>query len=188
MENRNYFRIAILLGSFIIYSNQGYSQETINVSDSLLCLEMKGKISFQKVGKQKRGKHKVELFLDNTIIDSMIVSDNKKFCFMLERNKYYGIRISKPGYVSRIIGVCTDITNPKYNDIFHHFLFETELIPEENALKLNQDALDFPIAIILFNNKTGWFYYSKKYTSSIKEKINQSQKYMEDAEQISLSK
>jgi hypothetical protein len=49
--------------------------------------------------------------------------------------------------------------------------FETELIGEHKAKKLNADALDFPITIIYYDDQANWFYFNEEYTSNIKKCI-----------------
>ncbi|MGZ4099634.1 MAG: hypothetical protein ACXVNM_12185, partial [Bacteroidia bacterium] len=103
------------------------------------------------------------------IVDSMKVKDNKDFKFALKKNTIYGIRISKPGYYSRIISINT--STPGYANAFFRFEFDTDMIRIDDAAKINKDALDFPIAVISFNEDLRAFYYNEEYTTYIKRRI-----------------
>jgi hypothetical protein len=97
------------------------------------------------------------------------LKDNKEFSFKLEKNVYYGIRITKKGFIPKLVSVCTDMTGGSKNS--QHFHFKTNLINESELKRLNKDALDFPIAVISFNKRKESFSYNKKYTSGIKRKM-----------------
>ena len=60
---------------------------------------------------------------------------------------------------------------PEEHDELYKLDFETELIAEHKAKKLNADALDFPITIIYYDDKANWFYFNEEYTSNIKRCI-----------------
>jgi hypothetical protein len=113
---------------------------------------------------------RVELLCDNRVIDSFIMKDQQRmFAFNLKKNNSYTIRISKDGYVSKL--VCIDTRVPVFNENLYRFSFETKLIDNETSEKLNKEVLDMPIAMIYFDVKKGCFYYSKAYTSNIKRSL-----------------
>jgi hypothetical protein len=88
----------------------------------------------------------------------------------------YGIRINKKGYVPRIISINTEL--PEFAQGFFRFQFDTELIEETQSKKLDQDALDFPIAIISFHDDLRTFYYSEEYTTNIKRQLYLGDKFL----------
>lgn len=130
-------------------------------------LEIEGKIVNAGLG---NGCSKIELLCDNRVIDSFILKDNnKKFVFNLRKNMNYTIRISKNGFVTRL--VCVDTKLAWFNENVYRFAFETKLIDKHASVNLNKDILDLPIAIIYFDEKKNCFYYNKSYTSSIKKEL-----------------
>ena len=150
--------------------------------DTLQCLEIKGKISNAA---EDNSICKVELLSSAGVIDSVILEKGiKKFRFHLAKNSYYAIRISKKGFVTKLIAVETEFPD----DIIDvcTFSFNTALISQTESLALDRDALDFPIAIIHFNTHTESFVYAKEYTDSIKKEIYGSRegKMLASAEQI----
>jgi hypothetical protein len=137
---------------------------------SQYCLEVSGNVS-TKHQKKKSDRYKVELIQNNKVVESETVRNGQSFRFKLKKDCDYGILITKEGYVPRLINVWTELPQEMTSHPLFRFEFDTDMIPESEKPSLNADALDFPIAIIHFNEETGWFYYNEEYTSHIKRKI-----------------
>ncbi|MBL7933115.1 MAG: hypothetical protein JNL60_14510, partial [Bacteroidia bacterium] len=106
----------------------------------------------------------------NTVTDSLILKDGKtKFGFVLKKNSYYSIRISKKGFISKLVAVNTEILIE--TDGIHRFNFQTKLMNEALISRLNDDVVDFPVAIIHFDYDNNCFDYNKEYTSYIKREL-----------------
>ena len=155
----------ILLFSLLFLAIKGYSQT--NIHDSLICLEIKGKIT--NLGSKSDDAYKVELIYYNTVAIAEQLNVNKSFKYELKKDAIYSIRISKPGYITKLISIYTRI--PEKHDELYRLDFETELIEERKSKKLNSEALDFPITIIYYDEKANWFYFNEEYTSNIKRCI-----------------
>ena len=164
------------LSSFTAYSNKlSY--------DSTSCLELVGKIINANEGID--GSCKIELICNNEVIDTLLLKEGKKkFKFVLSKNKYYAIRVSKKGYISRLLSVDTKL----FNEIegIYKFEFDMELIDERFASRLNSDALDFPVAIIYFDNEEDCFNYSREYTSALKRELYSGNKSHKNSDHTSL--
>ena len=132
-----------------------------------VCVEVNGKVAGLK---SKSGTtYKVELLCNDKILDAKIIQNNKTFNFCVPKNEYCAIRISKPGYATRLISVYSHVFQ---NDSgFYRFDFETELIEEAKAARLDKELLDFPIAIISYDKQVNGFYYNEEYTSNIKREL-----------------
>lgn len=136
--------------------------------DSLSCLEINGKISNATEGDD--GTCLVELLSSNTVVSFATLKDGKKtFRFTLKKNTVYTIKISKRGYLSRLVGIDTKLTEA--SEDLYSFSFETKLIKTEDSQKLNKEFLDFPIALVYFDPKKECFIYDKEYTTRIKKEI-----------------
>jgi hypothetical protein len=153
-----------LLSSILVSNNLSCQN---NNSDSLICLEIKGKVS--NVGSKSGDSYKTELIYYNQVISKDDVSVNKSFKYNLKKDAIYTIRISKSGYITKLISIYTKL--PEKHDELYRLDFETELLEERRAKNLNSDALDFPITIIYFNDDANWFYFNEEYTSNIKRCI-----------------
>jgi len=136
-------------------------------SDSLLCLEIEGRIFMN--GENTDNIYKVELIENNQVIASAMKKDKKAFSFVLKKNTYYAIRIIKEGYAPKLISINTQLPNEKLEDDFFSFSFKTELLTKEEFSLLDEDTQDFPIAIVSFNKHKKAFDYSEKYTGNIKK-------------------
>lgn len=137
--------------------------------DTSCCLEIFGRISFKN--QHLKGSYTAELIYFNEVLDSVSVRCNRSFKFSLKRNSSYMIKISKPGFTSRLICVNTNVDDSDYLTGIYTFFFETELIAVKEAMLLDNEALELPAAIVSFNKKTGRFDHNRDYTSFVKQKI-----------------
>lgn len=157
--------LALNLNLKAINGNNKFSNLT---DDTATCLSLKGKISNAMEGDTKNCK--VELLTADGVVEEMFIDkSNKFFRFKLARDTHYAVRVSKKGYVTKLISINTSFPSDVVDVC--EFSFNTELISEEESESLNKDALDFPIAIIHFDNKTEQFTYNKEYTINIKREI-----------------
>src|SRR6185436_14141516 len=90
------------------------------------------------------GECKVELLDSKGVVDTAILKEGKrKFKFVLHRNSFYAIRISKMGFITKLISINTEMMVPDEDGLIHKFTFETKLASEDELADLNTDALDF---------------------------------------------
>jgi hypothetical protein len=153
MKNKFLTLIALFALSMISKTSLGAINK--NNYDTTLCLEISGRLMNVKAVEDKQ--YMVELVYNGVVLDSLKLKDSREFSFNLKKNTVYGIRITKKGYVSRIISIDTSV--PDFAKAFFRFQFDTELIEQGNSKNLDQDALDFPIALISFNEQMRCFYY-----------------------------
>lgn len=167
---KNTIQIAVLIFCFNAFSFTSRGGNSGRYpGDSLDFLEVNGKIANIIDGLD--GTCRVELFQANKIVDSLILKKGKrKFTFYLVKNAYYTIRISKPGYTDRLVCVNTAVPK-KYAEEIHTFNFTTELLSKDESLRLDADALDFPIAIIYFDKEEECFNPALEYTRSLKKEL-----------------
>ena len=165
MKNKIIKLILIFLISLLFSISKSYGQ--LIIADSLECLEIAGKIS--NIGSKQGDIYRVELIYFNTVVHDDFISTAKCFKYNLKKDAIYSIRISKKGYITKLISIYTKL--PEKNDEFFKLDFETELIEEHKSKKLNADALDFPITIIYYDEIANWFYFNEEYTSNIKRCI-----------------
>jgi hypothetical protein len=169
MNGSAFLKATITLILLLLYMLTSAGNGNKNGS-SQYCLEVSGNVT-TKHHKNKSDRYKVELIQNNKVVQSETVHDGRSFKFKLRQDGDYGILITKEGYVPRLINVWTDLPKEITSHPLFRFEFDTDMIPESEKSSLNTDALDFPIAIIYFNEETGWFYYNEEYTSHIKRKI-----------------
>lgn len=156
------FALLILMGIFSVTANA-----SIKTPDTASCLELSGKIL--KLKKNSSNTYTINLVCDNAVIETKVIKGNKEFKFNLKKNGWYMVKISKEGYVCRTISVDTKLASE--NDGYYKFAFDTELIEEAEALRLNKPALDMPIAHISFDAKKRWFTHNVAYTNEVKKNI-----------------
>ncbi len=108
---------------------------------------------------------KLELFYENSMIDSSNARVNKPFEFKLKKNVWYTIRVTKEGYVPLLISFNTEV-NKGDTVIDNLFAFETELIDLNQAKYMDKDLLDFPVGLVSLNKTTGNFEARDLYTQN----------------------
>jgi len=136
--------------------------------DSLSCLQIEGRINNAD---DSGGECVVEIIGLNDRIDTIRLKEGKtKFKYVLNKDSYYAIRISKAGYLSKLLCVNTEILTE--TDGIFVFEFETTLIREAAVKTLNKDILDFPVAIIHFDYEKDSFSYNKEYSAYIKKELH----------------
>lgn len=127
----------------------------------------------------------VRLYKQSTVVKKNIITtidqEYKNFDFTLEVNQYYTVEVSKPGYVTRRIGFYTDLPSNVILKPLFYFEFDLVLFKEK---KMDDYYLDFPIALIYFNKKSGTFETADKYTKYIKSKIKEAEKEAEKMARI----
>ena len=120
----------------------------------------------------------VTIFQGNEVIEWSEITSNPKhdhhFSYNLFGNSYYTIQVSKPGYVTRSIGINTKVPedfvinddNPKTK-----FAFEVEVFKMKPGA--DDEFLDFPIALVKLNETKRVFEFDTEYTKKLKLKIGQ---------------
>lgn len=118
----------------------------------------------------------VSLFKHNKKIEQIEITNRKNqynnFMFVLEANQYYTVEVSKPGYVKRSVVFYTELSSDMNIKSLFKFEFEIVLFKEK---KMDDDYLDFPIALVRYNKKNKNFEHNISYTKFIKTKIQESE-------------
>lgn len=160
--------ITFLLGFFFLISCYKAIGAEFRFTNENNCLEIDGKIS--NATEKGEGYCTIELISENAIVSSVVLTGGKKkFKLLLKKNANYSIRISRKGYISKLISVDTKIDSPE--EELYRFSFETSLLKESSATDMNKELLDFPVTLIYFDRKKDCFIYDKEYTTKIKKEV-----------------
>jgi hypothetical protein len=166
MKNYSLKFSSLILALFLTFNtNAGINKLKF---DSLSCLQVEGKILNAELGTAEECL--VELISNNEILEGIVLKEGKnKFKFVLSKNTFYSIRVSKVGFVPKLISVNTEMLVE--SEGIHVFSFETSLISEVVGTKLNQDVIDFPVTIIQFDYEMDCFVHNAAYTAYIKKEL-----------------
>lgn len=162
---------ALILNSF----NPGFAGNgrKADTSDSQVCLEVLG-IAMDANNKPIDGVE-VKLYKENDeqewIQVTSVMYHEHSFIFKLEANEYYTIEVSKPGFVTRSVGISTVIPNGISLEQMFRYEFEVELFKEKK--NMNDYYLDFPVALISYDAERDVFDNNNGYTRHIKTMIMQ---------------
>ena len=159
-----------LICYFLFLTSLKSNSQNKTKPDSLYCLQIEGKILNVDAGED--ASCIVELISLYNGIDTITLKEGKKkFKFMLEKDTYYALRISKKGYITKLVSINTEIVTT--TDGIFRFLFETNLIKVAALKRFNRDIVDFPVAIIYFDYHLDTFSYNKEYSENIKKQLYQ---------------
>lgn len=168
MKNQLLITVILITLSFVSFDSRAAKSKRLKY-DSLSCLQIEGFIA--NAGDGTDDECTVELIGPGDAVDTILLKGGKrKFRFVLNKNSYYAIRVSKKGYLSKLVSVNTDLLS--MSDDIHVFEFETSLIKEEAIHTLNKDILDFPVAIIHYDYEINSFSYNKEYSAFIKKELH----------------
>lgn len=129
-------------------------------------LDFSGKVFTET---KKDNKVTIKLYEGNKVISEYQTKRNGKFVMSLERNKNYTVEFAQVNYITKRISIDTEV-NPREAASAKEFKFDVSLIKEQE--NVNYSNLDFPIALIEFQNSMGQFNYNKTYTEKMLEEQN----------------
>ncbi len=145
--------LVIVLGSF-------YSQVNSQSIDSPFMM------TAQVKSNRKSVKHAdVKVYDNNAIVEVLRTNEEGKFSVSLQENKQYTIEISKDEFYTKRISVSTK-TNSQITDV-EAFALKIEIKKQKENQQLENSALDFPFALINYNEK-GYFQYHGGYSEDMK--------------------
>lgn len=155
-----------------IFSLKSLAQKDLaGVSDSA-CLKIQG-LAMSK-GQPIDGVN-AKLYRENEEMEMVEVTSvshhSHDFFFTLDKNSYYTIEVSKPGYITRMISISTKLPASVKIEPMFEYLIELEMHLEKQGV--DDYYLDFPIALIDYDPVKDVFVSHGKYTAYIKSKIKE---------------
>jgi len=164
------FRLILFLFGFCGGYSINFAQDTLKEN----YLELSCRVTEAKASKDFKLENvvwaKIEIYQANVLIGNYLTNKKGKVSFKVPLQNKYTIRVSKPGYVPKIIEVDTRlnevilIKKGKYKP-YYYFPFEVDIFEEISGL--NVDVLKKPIAKISYNYSSYSFAYDVSYTSRI---------------------
>ncbi|MDP4764314.1 MAG: hypothetical protein NWR97_11670 [Salibacteraceae bacterium] len=114
----------------------------------------------------------VELYEQNKMVDAFETKKNGKFKFFLYNNHIYTIQLTKEGYNTKKVTVNTWIPNDFEDEISYEFDLELD---ELNTILQDEKEtlLEYPTAIISFDETRGEFIFNKEYTKGLMEDLKE---------------
>lgn len=162
-------KIIVFIYSILFAICTNAFSSTIHIKDSLECLKISGEL-FYNNKPYKNGE--VTLFLHNDSVAYMHTNKKGEFEFTLQRNQHYTIRIRGKEIFDKLVSINT-IIYEEYpdHDVLWKFTFEIHLNKKIKEYH-NEDALDFPFALISYNPHHDSFIYDRNYTSIIRKEVD----------------
>jgi len=140
-------------------SSGSFAKDTLN-APAVFKLNVKVKTSLHELAGLT-----VHLYDHNTLVQT--ISPNKKGSFKarLERNKYYTLEFSMPGYYSKRIAFSTYVADDIVNESV--FKFDVYMIANDELKGVDASTLDFPVALVSYDKKARELSYDKRYTEKV---------------------
>lgn len=122
-------------------------------------------------GSKKLKTASIKLYHNNTLIKTYQCITGSQI-IMLERERFYTIIVSDTSHYTRLVSIST--TLPKKISMPFDYVYKYDLdlaLVKKVKEKIDMYYLDFPIAIVSYDEEKGCFFYHKKYTDFIKNTI-----------------
>lgn len=87
----------------------------------------------------------------------------------LEKDSYYTIEVSMSGFVTKRIGIYTQVDEDKLEENKYDFFVELESVQRYREYKNPEYVLDYPSAILEFKESEGTFGFNENYWKSTRK-------------------
>ncbi|HRH38798.1 MAG TPA: hypothetical protein PK760_10660 [Flavobacteriales bacterium] len=111
----------------------------------------------------------VTLYKDNEQVVELPPSEHGAFELALEFNAQFSIRISKAGYRDKVLAVNTEV--PPGSGSEELIVYTVDLEPMDRFAHADPFYLDFPSALVQWDEATGEFTHSERYLANIQLKM-----------------
>lgn len=156
------------LSAKILFAENIYSFEYVD----RYCLEMKGTIKpaeckGSEIQKNIDSAEVSVINLDDKLFEKVYSNDIGECYLKIPLNEQFIIKVSKKGWVTKIINVDTRLSQDKFKK--YHMLFEVQMFEDINDIET--PILNHPIANVFFNEYLKKFDYGFRYTNGVNKKI-----------------
>lgn len=139
-----------------------------NQKEEPVCLEV---VTIPTINREVVKGCTIKIYCGTELITQIDSTDRKKLYFRLKRNSEYTIEVSKEGYLTR--SVYFNTTLPEDVKLKPIFTFEYEVDLPRQIEGGDQTILDFPVALVTFEEKSEKFEHNKEYTAIVKQQVDE---------------
>lgn len=122
--------------------------------------------------KEVNGNFKMEVLFFDSVISVFTVKNNKPVTMLLKKDAPYMLKISKKGFVPRYVCLNTNIHDTGIPTDNYAFYLETDFIKNTTAMRLDNEALEMPIALVGYDKQTRNFNFNRDYTAFVSQRIS----------------
>lgn len=178
LKSINFSVFVLFMCSIFSLKTFAQTDSTGSSSDSV-CLKIQG-LAMSK-GQPIDGVN-AKLYRENEEMEMVEITSvshhSHDFFFNLDKNSYYTIEVSKPGYITRMISISTKLPPGVKTEPIFEYQIELEMHKEKAGV--DDYYLDFPIALIDYDPVKDVFVSHGKYTAYIKARIKETMDAVED--------
>jgi hypothetical protein len=129
-------------------------------------LPVKGNVTFSG---DKAGDFTITVFQDNKELGQVKASKKGAFNLELDIDNFYAVRIEKEGYQAKLVYFDTHM--PEQQVAYPPYICNLNLEPADKYRHSDPFYLDFPSAIVRWNEELKGFYHNEGYLSDIQVKM-----------------
>jgi len=159
----NYKIIAALFFSFFVFIG---AKNIAVMPKKTSSLEVKGYV-FQN--NEKVDLAFIKLYQNNKVVQMMNTKKGGKFQFILFSGMLYMVEINKPGCITERIQISTEEKTEFGGKYLYEF--KVDLMNEKDFTGVDISNLDFPTALIKYNEDKGEYLHDETYSKFVKDEL-----------------
>lgn len=160
--------LLIILSSSLMAQNKGKNKNLVDVRSQAegWYLPVKGNVT---EGGAKAKEFTIHVFQENKDLGEIKASGRGAFALELDIDNFYSIQISKEGYQDKLVYFDTHM--PEHQVAYPAYICNVNLEAADKFKHSDPFYLDFPSAIVRWNEELKGFYHSENYLSDIQVKM-----------------
>lgn len=160
--------LLIILSSSLMAQNKGKNKNAVHVRSQAegWYLPVKGNVT---EGGAKAKEFTIHVFQENKDLGEIKASGRGAFALELDIDNFYSIQISKQGYQDKLVYFDTHM--PEHQVAYPAYICNVNLEAADKFKHSDPFYLDFPSAIVRWNEELKGFYHSENYLSDIQVKM-----------------
>ncbi len=129
-------------------------------------LPVKGNVTFSGA---KAGDFTITVYQDNKELGQVKASRKGAFNLELDLDNYFAVKVEKEGYLPKLVYFDTHM--PEHQVAYPAYICNLNLEPADKFSHSDPFYLDFPSAIVRWNEELKGFYHNEGYLSDIQVKM-----------------
>jgi hypothetical protein len=160
--------LLLLIGTAAFAQKAGKEKTLVDSRDQAegWYLPVKGRITFSGA---KAKDFTIVVYEDNKPLGEIKATRQGDFGLELDLDMFYSMRISKEGYQDKLVYFDTHM--PEHQVAYPPYVCNLNLEPADKFRHSDPFFLDFPSAIVRWNDELKGFYHSENYLSDIQVKM-----------------
>lgn len=160
--------LLIILSTSLMAQKKGKSKSLVDARSQAdgWYLPVKGNVT---EGGSKAKDFTIHVYQENKDLGEIKATGKGSFALELDLDNFYSVRISKPGYQDKLVYFDTHM--PEHQVAYPAYICNVNLEGADKFKHSDPFYLDFPSAIVRWNDEMKGFYHNDNYLSDIQVKM-----------------